>query len=179
MLIESYDLSIEVSAHSVEEFEYEAIAHLPVDISQALPYLNATHKNGSYFQAGPAFSWRKGDHAIGFWSDRIAIDHLESREQAAEMIEEMVKMVNDIWEKRETIQPDSTTRENLQPLELYRLLPKTNCKTCGESSCFTFALKLAAGQIELRACEPVCTEQQYQDKKTELEDLLLRKRPLL
>ncbi|MBI5249534.1 MAG: Fe-S cluster protein [Desulfomonile tiedjei] len=134
MLIESYDLEIEVSAHSVEEFEYEAIAYLPVDISPALPYLNATLKNGTYFPDGPVFSWRKGDHKIGFWPGRIAVDHLQTREQAAEILEQLVNMINDVWDKRETIQPDTTSRDNLQPLELYRLLPKTNCKTCGEST---------------------------------------------
>ena len=179
MLIETYNLVIEVSPHSAEEFEYEAMAHLLVDISEALPYLNATLRNGTYFKDGPVFSWRQDDHAIGFWPNRIAVDHLQSREQAAEMIEQMVKMVNDVWEKRETIQPDTTTRENLQPLELYRLLPRTNCKACGESSCFSFALKLAAGQIELSLCGPVNTEQQYEDQRVQLESLLLTKRPLL
>ena len=179
MLIESYDLKVEASSHSVEEFEYEAIAHLPVNISEALPYLNAVLKNGTYFSEGPVFSWRQGDHAIGFWPDRIAVDHLESREQAAEMIQKMVDMVNDVWEKRSTIRPDSTTRENLQPLELYRLLPKTNCKVCGENSCFNFALKLAAGQVELGLCVPIQTEEQYEEKKKQLEQLISVKRPLL
>ena len=81
MLIESYNLVIEVSTHSVEEFEYEAMAHLPVDIAKVLPYLNATLRNGTYYSDGPAFSWRQGDHDIAFWPNRIAVDHLESREQ--------------------------------------------------------------------------------------------------
>lgn len=179
MLIETYNLQIEVSNHSVEEFEYEAIAYLPQDIAQVLPYLNATLKSGTYFSDGPAFSWRQEDHNIGFWADRIAADHLESREQAKEVIEGLVKLVNDIWEKREEIEPDSTTRENLQPLELYRLLPRTNCKICGESGCFAFALKLAAGHIELQKCTPVWGEGQYEDQRAHLESHLKTKRPLL
>lgn len=179
MLIESYNLQIEVSNHSTEEFEYEAIAYLPVDIADVLPYLNATLRNGMYLPSGPAFSWRQDDHKIGFWPDRIAVDHLESREQAAEMIEKLVKLVNDVWARRDEIQPDATHRENLQPLELYRLLPKTNCKECGEGSCFSFALKLAAGQVELHKCAPVYTQEEYQDQRTQLEELLATKRPLL
>ncbi|MFC1836173.1 (Fe-S)-binding protein [Thermodesulfobacteriota bacterium] len=179
MLIESYDLEIEVSTHSVEEFEYEAIAHMKVDIAQVLPYLNATLRSGTYFEDAPAFSWRKGDHKIGFWSDRIAADHLESREQAKEVIDELVKMVNETWEKRSEIEPDTTPRENLQPLELFRLLPKTNCKECGESSCFNFALKLAAGQLELKKCAPIFAEEQYEEQRAQLVSLLETKRPLL
>ncbi len=179
MLIESYKLEIEVSAHSVEEFEYEAIAYLPVDIREVLPYLNATLRNGAYFSDGPAFSWRKGDHEIGFWHDRIAADHLESREQAKELIEQLVQMVNDHWEKRGEIEPDTTMRENLQPLELYRLLPRTNCKACGESSCFSFGLKLAAGQVQLEQCTPLYEEGDKDEQRAQLESQLKTKRTLL
>lgn len=179
MLIESYNLEIEVSTHSVEEFEYEAIAHLPVDISEVLPYLNSTLRNGTYFSDGPVFSWRRDDHGIAFWPNRIAVDHLESRELAAEIIEEMVKLVNDHWERRGEIEPDSTTRENLQPLELYKLLPRTNCKICGEASCFNFALKLAAGQVKLEQCTPLYTEQEREKQRAELELLIKTKRTLL
>jgi ArsR family metal-binding transcriptional regulator len=179
MLIESYKLEVEVSPHSADEFEYEAIALLAVDIGPALPYLNATLRNGMYFTDGPVFSWRKDEHKIGFWPDRIAVDHLESRERAEEMAAEMVKLVNDVWERRGEIEPDTTPRENLQPVELYRLLPRTHCKACGESTCFTFALKLAAGQVELGECGPICSEEEYKERREQLELLIATKRPLL
>ncbi len=179
MLIETYDLVIEVSGHSAEEFEYEVIARLSVDIGPALPYLNAVLKSGTYFPDAPAFSWRLDSHNVGFWADRIAADHLESREQAKEVIDRLVKLVNDTWEKRGELTPDATTHENLQPLELFRLLPRTNCKECGEASCFNFALKLAAGQVELPSCKPLFRDAGYDGQRVQLESLLAVKRPLL
>ena len=179
MLIETYNLEIEVSTHSADDFEYEAIARLPVDIRQVLPYLNAKLRSGTYLPDVPAFSWRKDEHKIAFWPDRIAVDHLESREKAQVLVEELVKLVNDIWDERGQIEPESTSRENLQPLELYRLLPRTNCKTCGEASCFNFALKLAAGQIQLEKCEPLFMEVEDREQRTQIESLLAAKRPLL
>lgn len=179
MLIETYNLEIEVSKHSANEFEYEAIAQLPVDIGQILPYLNAKLRNGTYLPDVPAFSWRKDEHKIAFWPDRIAVDHLESREQAKVVMEELVKLVNDVWEGRDQIVPECTSRENLQPLELYRLLPRTNCKNCGEASCFNFALKLAAGQIELQKCEPLFVEDEFREQRAQIESLLADKRTLL
>lgn len=179
MLIESYNLQVDVADHSTEEFEYEAIAHLPVDISHVLPYLNATLTNGTYYTDGPVFSWRRDNFKIAFWHDRIAVEHIETREQAKDIIDELVKLVNETWEKRTEIEPDTKTYENLQPLELYRLLPKTNCKACGESTCFSFALKSAAGLVELGQCLPLYAEDQYEEQRTQLELLLVTKRPLL
>lgn len=179
MLIESYNLSIEASRHSADEFEFEAIAYLPVDIAPVLAYLNATLKNGTYLADGPVFSWRQGAHKIAFWPDRIAVDHLESREEGLEIIEKLVRMVNEVWEKRGAIEPDTSTRENLQPLEIFRLLPRTNCKECDESSCFAFALKLAAGQVDAGKCRPLYANGGYQERRAQLEALLETKRTLL
>jgi acetyl-CoA decarbonylase/synthase complex subunit gamma len=46
----------------------------------------------------------------------------------------------------------------LSGLEIYKLLPKTNCKECGFPTCLAFAMKLAAKQIELKDCPYVSEE---------------------
>ncbi len=40
----------------------------------------------------------------------------------------------------------------LTGLQIYKLLPQTNCKKCGFPTCLAFAMKLAAKQAELAAC---------------------------
>jgi acetyl-CoA decarbonylase/synthase complex subunit gamma len=46
----------------------------------------------------------------------------------------------------------------LSGLQIYKLLPKTNCKECGFPTCLAFAMKLAAKQAELSACPYVSDE---------------------
>jgi acetyl-CoA decarbonylase/synthase complex subunit gamma len=46
----------------------------------------------------------------------------------------------------------------LTGIEIFKLLPKTNCKECGEPTCLAFAMKLAAGKAELTACPYVSEE---------------------
>ncbi len=40
----------------------------------------------------------------------------------------------------------------LKGLDIYKLLPKENCKECGLPTCLAFAMKVAAGQAGLDAC---------------------------
>ena len=47
-------------------------------------------------------------------------------------------------------------------IEIYKMLPKTNCKECGFPTCMAFALKLAAKQVELSACPYVSEEAKAQ-----------------
>ena len=40
-------------------------------------------------------------------------------------------------------------------IQIFKLLPKTNCKDCGSPTCLAFAMALAAGKAELDACPHV------------------------
>jgi acetyl-CoA decarbonylase/synthase complex subunit gamma len=50
----------------------------------------------------------------------------------------------------------------LTGLQIYKLLPQTNCKECGFPTCLAFAMKLAAKQAELAACPYVAEESKAQ-----------------
>ncbi len=43
----------------------------------------------------------------------------------------------------------------LTGVQIFKLLPKTNCKKCGFPTCLAFAMKLAQGGVELSACPDV------------------------
>jgi len=46
----------------------------------------------------------------------------------------------------------------LTGIDIFKLLPKTNCKECGDPTCLAFAMKLATGKAELAACPYVSEE---------------------
>jgi acetyl-CoA decarbonylase/synthase complex subunit gamma len=50
----------------------------------------------------------------------------------------------------------------LSGIQIYKLLPQTNCKECGYPTCLAFAMKLAAKQVELSACPYVSEESKAQ-----------------
>ena len=43
----------------------------------------------------------------------------------------------------------------LSGVEIFKMLPKTNCKKCGHPTCLAFAMKLAQRQISIDACPDV------------------------
>ena len=46
----------------------------------------------------------------------------------------------------------------LSGIQIYKMLPQTNCKECGFPTCLAFAMKLAAKQVELDKCPYVSDE---------------------
>jgi 4Fe-4S ferredoxin len=63
------------------------------------------------------------------------------------------------------------THQRPASMTIFKLLPHTNCKQCGERTCYTFAIKLAASQKKLADCLPLA-EAQYAKQRRALETLV-------
>ena len=48
--------------------------------------------------------------------------------------------------------------KQLSPIDVYMLLPKTNCKECGEDNCMAFATKVVNREISIDQCPPLLTK---------------------
>jgi ArsR family metal-binding transcriptional regulator len=162
MIIEHYDLEVFTPPCDPGAERFSARALLLADISEALPYLNATLRGAVYTQAANALTWKKGGHNIAFHAYEIATSNVEDREAAVKELEGLIDLVNRTWERRSEVTPDFSTRQRPTAMALYKLLPGTNCRQCGQPSCWNFALKLAAAQVELTVCpplhEPACAD---------------------
>jgi len=60
--------------------------------------------------------------------------------------------------------------KELSPIDVYMLLPKTNCKKCGLENCMAFATKLVNREIALELCTPLL--EQYEKAYQKLWEML-------
>jgi ArsR family metal-binding transcriptional regulator len=171
-MIEEFDLEVFTPPCEPGAERFAAKAHLKVDISATLPYLNATLRGAVYHPQANALTWKKGGHNIAFHAFEIASSNVEDRQSAEEEIKSLIELVNRTWERRAEITPSTATRQRPTPMAVYQLLPKTNCKLCGEATCWVFAAKLALSQKKLADC-PLLGEPQYADKLTALEEIII------
>jgi len=172
MLIEQYDLEVFTPPCEPGAERYAARARLTVDISEILPYLNATLRGAVYHPSANALTWKKGGHNVAFHAYEIATSNVEDRDCAEKELKGLIDLVNRTWERRAEITPDTTTRQRPTPMAIFKLLPQTNCKKCGEPTCYTFALKLATSQKKLAHCPPLA-EPQYDEKRAGLEAIII------
>lgn len=155
MLIQHYDVEIFTPPCEPGAERFSAKALLTADISDVLPYLNATLHGAVYSRSAHALTWKKGGHHFAFHAYEIATSNVEDREEAVKELEGLIGLVNRTWERRSEITPDATERRRPTAMALYKLLPGTNCRHCGQPTCWNFALKLVAAQAELTACLPL------------------------
>lgn len=172
MLVEKYDLEIFTPPCDPGAERYAARARLMVDISEILPYLNATLRGAVYLPSANALTWKKGGHNVAFHAFEIATSNVEDREGAEKELMGLIDLVNCTWEHRGEITPDTATRQRPTSMAVFKLLPQTNCKRCGEPTCYTFALKLVASQKRLADCPPLA-EEQFKEKRLALEVIII------
>lgn len=172
MLIEKYDLEVFTPPCDPGAERYAARARLMMDISEVLPYLNATLRGAIYHPAANALTWKKGGHNIAFHAYEIAVSNVEDQDGAEKELKGLVDLINRTWARRTEITPDTTTRQRPTSMAVFKLLPQTNCKQCGEPTCYTFALKLVASQMKLADC-PLLADPKYIEKRTALEQIVI------
>jgi ArsR family metal-binding transcriptional regulator len=172
MLIQNYDVEVFTPPCEPGAERFAARARLMVDISEIMPYLNATLRGAVYNPAAQALTWKKGGHNIAFHAYEIATSNVEDRDAAEKELHGLIALVNRTWERREEITPDHGIHQRPTPMAIFNLLPKTNCRECGEPTCFTFALKLVVSQVSVEAC-PLLSEPENTNKLASLRAIIM------
>jgi len=137
------------------------IAHLDQDISEVLPYLNAVLGGFEYLKDPPAVIFRSQGKLITVHGRKIAINALGDEAEADRILDWLKREINAAWESRAGIEPSYEGAPKPRLIEILKLLPKTNCKGCGEPTCMVFAARVAEGVKTAKDCPPLDAE----DKK--------------
>ncbi|MBF0466389.1 MAG: Fe-S cluster protein [Nitrospirae bacterium] len=145
MLLSGYVKDISLPLCNSNFQSVHCIAHLSEDISEAIPYLNAELGGYQYTKEPPSVTFRINGRLITLHSKKIAINALESAGQADKILEWLRELINDVWERRNEIEPSYKRVASPTLLDILKLLPKTNCKKCGQPTCLVFATQIMEG----------------------------------
>lgn len=143
------------------------IAEMDTDISEIMPYLNTVIEGAIYNHEGHNLTLKKEDRMIGVQARQIAAGKVIDENDAHEIIKWFKTLVNDTYEKKDSIKPNFERRKRLTTIDIYKLLPVTNCKKCGELTCMAFAVKIAQEQASLMLCSELFSGN-YNEKRDEL-----------
>jgi ArsR family metal-binding transcriptional regulator len=140
------------------------LAQTDKPIGELLPVLYLSIPNAKYSERLGALSYIHQRHLITLFSTgKIGMTYVKDRSEAEELIEDARKLLNRAFIHFQTHgKPDSKLMESkkeLSPMKIYEKLPKTNCKECGEESCYIFGVKLLLGEKDLSQCSHADTNE--------------------
>ncbi len=158
MLLKAYRMEIFNNECMPSAMSVQCFAHLDQDISSALPYLNAVLGGFEYIKEPPSVTFRAQGKLITVYGQKIAINTLKDEKEAEKIVGWLIREINDAWEKRNEIEPCYKGMPKPKIIEILKLLPKSNCKECGASTCMVFATQVADGAKDASNCPLLAKE---------------------
>jgi ArsR family metal-binding transcriptional regulator len=128
------------------------------NLTELLPFLNGYLNKRIYIPQAKTIVFNFENHKVSIRPDEIKIGNIIDKEEGEKVAANLVKFINNIWERRSEITPDYSKKEPPKVIDIYKLLPKTNCKKCNQPSCFVFATKLSQGDAEIYQCPEIDKE---------------------
>ena len=151
-LINSYDVKLIEPPCVPGAAAWSVKAHLQDDITEVLPYLNAELKGADFDHNSKVLIWEAKGRKCAFRPYEIAAAPVEAREEGYRAIDELIDIVNQVWERREEIKPDFNQKKLPTLMDIYKLLPKSNCKECGYPTCMAYAADVRTGKAKPSQC---------------------------
>lgn len=161
-LIQQFEVRLEASACHPDADWYVLFIRLDDDISQALPYLNAELEQPTDYRPNDGILfWKSMGRKYAFRPHEIAIATVSDNNEARKFSKNTIAIVNDIWRRKDQIAPSFECRKPLpNVLDIYKLLPGSNCQKCGSPTCMAFAVQLRSDCLKLSLC-PYLSEQDF------------------
>ena len=141
-----------------DETKLRLIAHLEGDLGPILPYLNAVLPHASYTPAAETLTFMAGYRMIALYRQRITIAKADGIVDAWRTLADIRRLAEQTWNDRNAIEPSFEIRRKPPAIEIFKRLPRTNCRLCSEPTCLAFAVKVWTGAASVRLCLPVFEE---------------------
>jgi len=153
MYVEKIDV-IEESPCLVEPRKFKVLAKTDKPLTDILSILYLALPASNYSKAHGSLSFLRKGRLVGLFSDgKINISCFESKREAKDNLDELKNLINKAFAYLlQHGPPDEKLieiRGKISPLGIYKYLPGTNCRACGEQGCFLFAVKLSNGSKTL------------------------------
>ena len=145
MLLKNYTLEIFNSKCQPGAMGVHCFAHFEQDVSGALPYLNSVLGGFEYIEDPPSLTLRTQGKLITVHGDKAAINALKDEPEARKIVEWLKNEINTAWDGKEEITPCYHGQDRPKLIEILKLLPKTNCRKCGQPTCMVFATQAMEG----------------------------------
>ena len=134
--------------------KFRVIANMTPPLGGILKILEPIFPRGNYSDIKDSLIVKRGEIITTiFGSGKVSMRMIKNEDEAREELENLRNTINEAILKGVVPAPREKIRVEL--MDIYKYLPQTNCGKCDEQGCYSFAIKLMAGQVTLEKCTPL------------------------
>jgi ArsR family metal-binding transcriptional regulator len=130
------------------------IANMAPPLGGALKALEPLFPRGRYSERIGALIIQRGDVLTTVYgTGNVTMTMIKDEAEARENLNKLKETINEAIARG--VAPAPREKVRVEPMEIYKYLPQTNCGECGEQSCYSFAIRLMNGEVSLDLCTPL------------------------
>lgn len=141
-------------------------------LADVIPYLATLPGIVNYNPDRLTLTFRRRPGFLTILADKILITQVKDNEEGVELLDNLVDAINTTWEQREELVAVTKAARILRPLDIYALLPQTNCGECGEATCMAFAARLFMHEGTPNECPPMLKDPGFEERRGTLEAMI-------
>jgi ArsR family metal-binding transcriptional regulator len=141
-------------------------------LDEVIPYLATLPGVIAYNPETLTLTFRRQPGFLTLYPDKAYITQVKDTDAGLEVLDALKEAINSTWEHRHELLAVTTARRAPRHLDIYALLPQTNCKLCGEATCLAFAVLLIQQKRSLDVCLPLQQDPAFTDRRATLEAML-------
>ena len=138
-------------------------------LEEVLPYLATLPGIIAYNPEARTLTFRRPVGFMTLYTERVYITQLKSADEGLELLAALTEAINATWDHRAELVAVTVGRRAPRPLDVWTLLPQTNCGQCGEATCMAFAFGLLQHKRAVVECPPLCADDALTDRRATLE----------
>lgn len=136
------------------------------DASPLFPYINAVAPSAGLMEKPLFIRFVLDGVCCGLYPDSGIAGAFADRGQALGFLDRLMDFLKDIYRRRHELEPNYKRWDPVPVLDIFRLLPGTNCRSCGYPSCLAFAAAVSRQKAGPERCpgflRPISTQAVYQ-----------------
>ncbi len=137
-----------------DKTKFRIISRVEPPLGGALKLLEPLFPRARYSEKIGALIIQRGNILITAYSTgNVTMTMISSEDEAKQILDDLKRKINEAIAKGVT--PVPREKIKVDHTEIYEYLPKTNCKICGDQSCYTFAIRLMGRETTLDKCTPL------------------------
>ena len=134
--------------------KFRVIANIAPPMGGTLKVFEPLFPRGKYSDKINALIIQKGETITTIYgTGKVTMTMIKNEGEARESLQNLKSTINEAIAKG--VAPAPREKVRVEPMDIYKYLPQTNCGKCGEQSCYTFAIKMMSGEASLEKCTPL------------------------
>ncbi len=131
---------------------YGARFQLSNDLSPLFPYINAVADHARLYEKPVYIKFVFEKRLCAFYAREGAFTPIADMAQALEFLQKLLDFIVDLSKRSGSITPSHKRFKPSSALDIYRLLPGSNCRMCGYPTCMAFAAALSRQYTSIVNC---------------------------